>query len=73
MEDFGRQPDICLHDSNRVRVTVANPHRAGVTVAELRLVEKVDAVADRYRPAPPEPVAACVAVAVDSHEHPLRA
>jgi 4a-hydroxytetrahydrobiopterin dehydratase len=43
VEDFDRHPDICLVDGNRVRVAVANPNRMGVTVAELRLVGKVDA------------------------------
>lgn len=76
VEDFGRHPDICLLDGNRVRVTVTNPHHAGVTVAELRLVSKVDVAAERYhaRPAPTAaPVPAAAAVPVDSHEHPLRA
>jgi pterin-4a-carbinolamine dehydratase len=42
--DVHRHPDICLEGGNRVRVLIANPHHAGFTVAELRLVEKVDAV-----------------------------
>ena len=43
VEDFGRHPDICLLDGNRVRFAVANPNRAGITLAEMRLVQKVDA------------------------------
>jgi 4a-hydroxytetrahydrobiopterin dehydratase len=46
-EDHLRRPDMCILDFNRVRVTVANPKHAGITDAELRLVEKVDAVIDR--------------------------
>jgi 4a-hydroxytetrahydrobiopterin dehydratase len=75
VEDFGRRPDICLLDGNRVRVAIANPHRAGVTAAELRLVSRVDAAAERY-PAAPSPVPVTTAAqrsVSDSHEHPLRA
>lgn len=32
--------------SNRVRLTIANPHGAGITLAELRLASKVNAVID---------------------------
>jgi hypothetical protein len=39
-----RRPDICIFGFNRVRLTVANPHHAGLTEAELRLARKVDAV-----------------------------
>jgi 4a-hydroxytetrahydrobiopterin dehydratase len=42
--DYLRRPDICIFDFNRVRLTIANPHRAGLTEAELRLARKVDAV-----------------------------
>ena len=42
--DYLRRPDICIFDFNRVRLTIANPHRAGLTEAELRLARKVDAI-----------------------------
>jgi len=42
--DYGRRPDMCLYDFNRVRLTVANQHGGGPTAAELRLVAKVDDV-----------------------------
>lgn len=75
-EDFGRHPDICLHDGKRVLVSVASPRHAGITVGDLRLTDKVDAVAERYRaqrePAA-APLAAGLAIHHDSHEHPLGA
>ena len=43
-EDHLRRPDMCILDFNRVRLTITNPHHAGVTQAELRLVEKVNQV-----------------------------
>jgi 4a-hydroxytetrahydrobiopterin dehydratase len=43
-EDHLRRPDICILEFNRVRLTIANPHRAGITEAELRLMDKVDRV-----------------------------
>jgi pterin-4a-carbinolamine dehydratase len=43
-EDHLRRPDMCILEFNRVRLTVSNPHHAGVTPAELRLVEKVNRV-----------------------------
>jgi 4a-hydroxytetrahydrobiopterin dehydratase len=42
--EYLRRPDICIFDFNRVRLTIANPHRAGLTEAELRLARKVDAI-----------------------------
>jgi pterin-4a-carbinolamine dehydratase len=42
--DYLRRPDICIFDFNRVRLTIANPHRDGLTEAEVRLARKVDAV-----------------------------
>jgi pterin-4a-carbinolamine dehydratase len=42
--DHLRRPDICLFDFNRVRLTLANPHHAGLTQAEWRLARKVDAI-----------------------------
>jgi pterin-4a-carbinolamine dehydratase len=44
-EDHKRHPDIFIF-SNLVRLTIANPHRAGITLAELRLAAKVNAVID---------------------------
>ena len=47
--DYGRRPDMCILESNQVRLTVANPHHAGVTLAEQRLMQRVDAVvAEEY-------------------------
>jgi 4a-hydroxytetrahydrobiopterin dehydratase len=43
-EDHLRRPDMCILDFNRVRLTITNPHHAGVTEAELRLAQKVDQV-----------------------------
>jgi pterin-4a-carbinolamine dehydratase len=42
--DYLRRPDICVFDVNRVRLTLANPHHAGLTEAEWRLARKVDAI-----------------------------
>jgi pterin-4a-carbinolamine dehydratase len=72
VEDFGRQPDICLVDGNRVRVAVANPNRAGLTVTELRLVGKVDGVVDDHM-SDVRRVEAAGAVPADAHERPLEA
>jgi len=56
VEDYGRHPDIAIMGGNRVRVIVSNSNGAGFTDAELRLVAKVDEIADA--PAPePEPEA----------------
>jgi 4a-hydroxytetrahydrobiopterin dehydratase len=44
--DYMRRPDICIFGFNRVRLTVANPHHAGLTEAELRLARRVDAILD---------------------------
>ena len=42
--DYSRRPDMCIFGFSRVRLTIANPHHAGITEAELRLARKVDAV-----------------------------
>jgi pterin-4a-carbinolamine dehydratase len=42
--DYFRRPDMCVSEFNDVRITVANPHHAGITAAERRLAAKVDAV-----------------------------
>jgi pterin-4a-carbinolamine dehydratase len=44
--DYGRRPDMAIHDSNRVRLVIANPHHAGFTLAEERLTAKVERVID---------------------------
>jgi 4a-hydroxytetrahydrobiopterin dehydratase len=41
--DYFRRPDMCISEFNHVRLTIGNPHHAGITQAELRLAEKVDA------------------------------
>jgi pterin-4a-carbinolamine dehydratase len=43
-EDHFRRPDLCISEFNHVRLTIANPHHAGITDAERRLAAKVDAV-----------------------------
>ena len=61
VEDYGRHPDIAITGGNRVRIMVSNANAAGITEAELRLVDKVDQVADA--PAPqPKPRGALAAV-----------
>jgi pterin-4a-carbinolamine dehydratase len=50
VEDFHRHPDLAI-TVNRVRVVIANLHHAGVTRAEERLAEKVDAVLAANHPA----------------------
>jgi pterin-4a-carbinolamine dehydratase len=47
--DHGRRPDMCI-SSNRVRLTIANRNHAGLTEAETRLAEKVDAVIETHGP-----------------------
>jgi 4a-hydroxytetrahydrobiopterin dehydratase len=42
--DYGRRPDMCISEFNRVRLSVSNLHHAGFTRAEMRLVEKVNEV-----------------------------
>jgi 4a-hydroxytetrahydrobiopterin dehydratase len=76
VEDFGRRPDICILEGNRVRVAIANPHRVGVTVAELRLLATVDAAVERHSLAvapSAQPVTGRPAVRRTPHEHPLGA
>ncbi|HEY2142608.1 MAG TPA: 4a-hydroxytetrahydrobiopterin dehydratase [Solirubrobacteraceae bacterium] len=43
-EDHLNRPDMCISNFNRVRLTIANRHHAGVTQAELRLLAKVNAI-----------------------------
>jgi pterin-4a-carbinolamine dehydratase len=47
--DYHRRPEIRVAD-NRVRLVVANLHHAGVTLAEIRLAGKVDAVLAQHHP-----------------------
>jgi pterin-4a-carbinolamine dehydratase len=42
-QDHFRRPDLCISEFNHVRITVTNPHHAGITEAEHRLTKKVDA------------------------------
>lgn len=48
--DYRRRPDMCISEYNRVRLTVANLHHAGLTLAEVRLAAKVDAIVDERHP-----------------------
>jgi 4a-hydroxytetrahydrobiopterin dehydratase len=45
--DYQRRPDMCI-SSNRLRLSIVNPHHAGLTLAEMRLAAKVDAVVERH-------------------------
>jgi pterin-4a-carbinolamine dehydratase len=45
--DYGRRPDMRIA-SNQVRLSIENPHHAGLTAAELRLLGKVDAVIESW-------------------------
>jgi pterin-4a-carbinolamine dehydratase len=45
--DYLRRPDMCITEFNHVRLTIVNPHRAGITLAERRLMHKVDAILER--------------------------
>jgi pterin-4a-carbinolamine dehydratase len=65
--DYGRHPDISIIGGNRVRVIVSNANGAGLTDAELRLVAKVDEVADApLEPAQPRGPIAAVAASASS-------
>jgi len=57
VDDWGRHPDIAIIGGNRVRVVVTNANGAGFTDAELRMVEKVDEIADAPLPPPAPPAA----------------
>jgi len=46
--DYGRRPDMCVSEFNRVRLSIANLHHAGFTQAEMRLAEKTSAVIHLY-------------------------
>ena len=48
--DFGRRPDMCIAELNHVRLTISNPHHAGITDQERRLMEKVDALIAELAP-----------------------
>jgi pterin-4a-carbinolamine dehydratase len=41
--DYGRRPDLCISEHNRVRLSIGNPHHVGFTQAEVRLLEQVNA------------------------------
>ena len=49
-EDPLRRPDMCILSYNRVRLTICNPHHAGLTAAEIRLAEKVNPLIDPDSP-----------------------
>jgi 4a-hydroxytetrahydrobiopterin dehydratase len=42
-DDHGRRPDMCVSEQSTVRLTIANPHHAGITLAEVRLAARTDA------------------------------
>jgi pterin-4a-carbinolamine dehydratase len=41
---------MCILSYNRVRLTIGNPHHAGLTAAEIRLAEKVNPLIDPDSP-----------------------
>jgi 4a-hydroxytetrahydrobiopterin dehydratase len=45
--DWHRHPDVRI-SRGHVRLTIVNPHHAGITVAELRLAAKVNAAIDGH-------------------------
>jgi 4a-hydroxytetrahydrobiopterin dehydratase len=48
--DYGRRPDVCISEFNHVRLEISNLHHAGLTLAEMRLAAKVDAVISEHHP-----------------------
>ncbi|MBI5103482.1 MAG: 4a-hydroxytetrahydrobiopterin dehydratase [Solirubrobacterales bacterium] len=42
-EDFGRHPSVHIDEFGHITFSISNPNHAGITVAELRLADKVDA------------------------------
>jgi 4a-hydroxytetrahydrobiopterin dehydratase len=50
VENHLRRPDMCILSYNRVRLTIGNPHHAGLTAAEMRLAEKVNPLIDPDSP-----------------------
>jgi pterin-4a-carbinolamine dehydratase len=46
--DYRRRPDMCISEFNHLRLSIKNPHHAGLTLAELRLAAKVTALLDGY-------------------------
>jgi 4a-hydroxytetrahydrobiopterin dehydratase len=48
--DYHRRPDMCISEFNRVRLTIANRHHAGITRAEQRLASKVDDILGAHHP-----------------------
>jgi 4a-hydroxytetrahydrobiopterin dehydratase len=54
VNDYGRRPDMCISEFNRVRLSISNLHHAGFTLAEMRLAAKVNAVIEETHPGHPE-------------------
>ena len=48
--DYQRRPDMCISEFNHVVLTISNLNNAGVTLAEMRLAAKVDAILDEHNP-----------------------
>jgi pterin-4a-carbinolamine dehydratase len=57
--DYGRRPDMCIFEFNRVRLSIANLHHPGLTLAETRLAAKVDAIVDEHHPDSVVPESRC--------------
>jgi pterin-4a-carbinolamine dehydratase len=47
--DYKRRPELRISDKH-VQIVIANLHHAGVTLAEIRLARKVDAVLAEHHP-----------------------
>lgn len=50
VNDYGRRPDMCISEFNRVRLMISNLHHAGFTQAEMRLAAKVNAAIEEHHP-----------------------
>ena len=48
--DYRRRPDMCIFENNHVGLSIANLHHAGLTIAEIRLALKVDAILEEHHP-----------------------
>jgi len=48
--DYGRRPDMCISEFNRVRLSVSNLHHAGFTLAEMRLAAKMNQIIEGDHP-----------------------
>jgi pterin-4a-carbinolamine dehydratase len=45
---YNRRPEMAIYQISRVRLKVANVHHAGLTLGEVRLLEKVESVIEQH-------------------------